>query len=228
MENKLIIGNLKAYLTHTQLVDWITTFTRKAPEYNLAKNSVIICPPHSHLQLFYDVLAGSSLRERVHVSSQDISNMGSGAYTGEVIAHVVSGWAPYSLIGHHERRMRGDTHEIIQEKINRAQEAGMQPIVCLESPEHYEGRIWAYAYEPASSIGSGNPEPPRKAQEELQTIRKGNSVSYYIYGGSVEFNNITQYLSLGYSGVLVGKHAVDPTSFLKLIELAASPPVVAG
>ncbi len=222
MENNIIVGNLKAFLNHEELSTWIKTFVRKAGQsagsYNLHNKTIIICPPDSHLQFFYDTLMPAHLGDRVAIGAQDVSALTEGAHTGEIMAQTVSQWARYTLIGHHERRVAGDTPQTIQEKLTQALAASLKPIVCLEQSEHYEGKIWAYAYEPAAAIGTGTAQSPQEAQAALLSIKQGDPSGLCLYGGSVDVDNIRAYMEVGFNGVLIGKKSIDPVHFLKLIE----------
>ncbi|PJE63966.1 hypothetical protein COU89_00235, partial [Candidatus Roizmanbacteria bacterium CG10_big_fil_rev_8_21_14_0_10_45_7] len=208
MENNIIVGNLKAFLNHEELSHWITTFVRHAPSYNLHNKTVIVCPPDSHLQLFYDTLIPANLGDTVSIGAQDVSALTEGAHTGEIMAQTLSQWARYALIGHHERRVEGDTPQSIQEKITQALAASLKPIVCLEQMERYEGKIWAYAYEPAAAIGTGAAQSPQEAQMALVAIKQGDPDGLCLYGGSVDVNNIHAYMEVGFNGVLIGKKSI--------------------
>lgn len=218
MENNIIVGNLKAFLNHDELSSWVKTFVREAPSYNLHNKTIIICPPDSHLQLFYDTITPSNLGEGVSIGAQDVSALPEGAHTGEIIAQTVSQWARYTLIGHHERRVAGDTPQTIQEKLSQALAASLKPIMCLEQAERYEGTVWAYAYEPVAAIGTGQPQSPQEAQTALLNIKQNDPNRLCLYGGSVDVDNIHAYMEVGFNGVLIGKKSIDPVHFLKLIE----------
>ncbi|MFA6160568.1 MAG: triose-phosphate isomerase [Patescibacteria group bacterium] len=82
---------------------------------------------------------------------------------------------------------------------------------------------FVFAYEPVWSIGSGKPCPPQKAKEAHEIIRNAIQKKFnagvaenarIIYGGSVDANNIAEYVSTtGVNGALVGGASLDPRMF---------------
>ncbi len=80
-----------------------------------------------------------------------------------------------------------------------------------------------FMYEPQSAISSFQDGKSRevKAKEVSQMIAKikAQSVNSSIfYGGSVNINNITQYISLkNMEGVVIGSASLDPYEFVKII-----------
>ena len=130
--------------------------------------SVVICPPLP----FLSSISGIS-------GTQDVSVDKEGAHTGEVSAEMAkSAGASYAIIGHSERRMRGDTNDIVNLKLKRSLSAGLIPVLCVgererDQNEHYLSVISSeirhallgipkekvskiiFAYEPIWAIGSG-------------------------------------------------------------------------
>ncbi len=82
---------------------------------------------------------------------------------------------------------------------------------------------FVFAYEPVWAIGSGKACPSQKAREAHEVIRSvivkkmneeiaGNTK--ILYGGSVDPNNITEYITTtGIDGALVGGASLDPRVF---------------
>lgn len=82
---------------------------------------------------------------------------------------------------------------------------------------------FVFAYEPVWAIGSGKACPSQKAREAHEVIRgviakkmseeiAGNTK--ILYGGSVDPNNITEYITTtGIDGALVGGASLDPRVF---------------
>lgn len=89
---------------------------------------------------------------------------------------------------------------------------------------------FVFAYEPVWSIGSGKPCPPQKAKEAHEIIRGAIQKKFnanvaenarIIYGGSVDTNNIAEYVSTtGVNGSLVGGASLDPRTFALLCRTA--------
>ncbi|MCR4329843.1 MAG: triose-phosphate isomerase [Candidatus Roizmanbacteria bacterium] len=212
-----VIANLKAYLSDTQLKVWIREFVLGMQDSKESENSIIICPPVTHLLLFREQLDENDL-SFISLGAQDISMYEQGAYTGEVTGSMVQEVADYVLLGHSERRKyHGETQEAVQKKIDIAQQYGLLPIVLMEKPEKHEGTIFAVGYEPGSSIGSGHPEPASEAYSVMKTIAKNYSDVLTIYGGSVDEKNVKEYLA-HFDGVLVGTASEDPHEFVKVIQ----------
>ena len=96
---------------------------------NAKKTVVIIAPPAPFIHDF-------SNKDPIHVSAQDVSQIASGAFTGSVSARQLkSAGAEYAIIGHSERRLAGDTNQIVIEKVKRAIEAGLRIILCVGESE---------------------------------------------------------------------------------------------
>ncbi|MDF1497582.1 MAG: triose-phosphate isomerase [Patescibacteria group bacterium] len=82
---------------------------------------------------------------------------------------------------------------------------------------------FVFAYEPIWAIGSGKPCPSQRAREAHEVIRgviakkMGETVAAKVrilYGGSVDSNNITEYITTtGIDGALVGGASLDPRVF---------------
>jgi triosephosphate isomerase len=82
---------------------------------------------------------------------------------------------------------------------------------------------FAFAYEPIWSIGTGKPCPSQRAREAHEVIRQVLAKKFgdakaqntkVIYGGSVDPNNISEYITTtGIDGALVGGASLDPRVF---------------
>jgi triosephosphate isomerase len=73
------------------------------------------------------------LNGQVQVAAQNISAQKNGPYTGEVSAEQIKDFEiNWVIIGHSERRTHyGETNEQIADKVTRAQEAGLNVILCI-------------------------------------------------------------------------------------------------
>lgn len=108
--------------------------------FNLARNTakslkntdVLICPPFP----FIFPLIGLNSPKNVFLGSQDVGSERKGAFTGEVGAEMLKGLgARFSIVGHSERRARGESGEIIRKKMQMAFDAGLTPILCIGEKE---------------------------------------------------------------------------------------------
>jgi len=159
--------------------------------YDKDKVEVVICPTAVHLPCVKDKLEGMGIM----VATQNVSNTGMGAFTGEWCAdHLVDFQIGWTLVGHSERRTKyGETDAITAEKVKKCQEKGIKVIFCIgELLEEREGgktdevnqrqlkavlpviTKWediVVAYEPVWAIGTGKVATPAQAQETHKAIR---------------------------------------------------------
>lgn len=155
---------------------------------------VLVCPTFVHLADVQSVLAGSS----VLLGAQNCSVEQEGAYTGEVSSPMIKAFgAQYVIVGHSERRaMYAESSNLVAQKAQAVQQAGMQPIVCVgETLDQREaGELQAVldeqldavvnllgigsmaqsviAYEPVWAIGTGRSASSEQAQEVHAMIRQ--------------------------------------------------------
>lgn len=150
---------------------------------------VVVAPSQVHV-----ATVKTSLRPDVRVSGQDVWKQGNGAFTGETSAEMLKDLgAEYTLVGHSERREKGETNETVAQKAAYALEKGLGVIACIgETKEHREAdqtvayitkQLDAYAaeiqdwtnvviaYEPIWAIGTGLTASPEQAQEAHASIR---------------------------------------------------------
>ena len=151
---------------------------------------VVIAPPALYLR---DTV--NMIRPDVQVAAQDVWTQGNGAFTGETSAEMLKdikvGWA---IVGHSERRGKGETDAEVATKAAYAQKNGLKVICCLgESLQERESgrfaevltrQLKAYAdaiknwddaviaYEPIWAIGTGKTATPAQAEEVHSILRK--------------------------------------------------------
>jgi len=217
---KIVVANFKANLAENEVKNWLTDFSKLAGSTPLVDKEIILCPPTLYLELF----RWSILKDKlpVKLGAQVVSEFEGGNFTGEVTAAMLSTYVQYVLIGHsEERRVRKLSTKSVQDKITQANNQGLKVILCAETPESYIGKIFALAYEPSNAIsdaqGKEKPASPELSFEELNKIRTVLISQYSLYGGSVNPENVNQYSRVGFNGVLVGKHSLNPEDFWQIV-----------
>ena len=161
--------------------------------YDTEGVDVAICPPYLALQAMVDSARGS----RVGVYAQNMHEKDSGAFTGEVSAAMLTEIdADGVVLGHSERRQYfNETDRALQQKVPRALEAGLVPILCVGETEEERERgdterklrhqvqegldkvpierlpEVVIAYEPVWAIGTGLTATTEQAQEAIAFVR---------------------------------------------------------
>lgn len=190
MAKPLIVGNWKAYVNTLKDAKKLLVSIEKGLPKKLASD-VVVCPPFPLL----DALSRSYRGSRIAFGSQDVFYE-AGAHTGEVTAPLVRDTkARYAIVGHAERRQKGDTDEIVSKKLGAALDNRLVPILCVgerarDKEGHYLSELTesllaslalvddstlkkiVVAYEPVWAIGAPLPPSPRTIREALIFIRK--------------------------------------------------------
>lgn len=223
MKNLFIVANWKANKTEEEAIKWLEEF--KAGMGGLASQwehkEAIVCPPYPVLPVMKEYIKKNELP--ISLGSQDISQFGRGAYTGEVPAAVIHSYIRYCIIGHSERRNYfQENTEVISKKVENALSGNMIPIFCVQdSSTLIPDGVFLVAYEPVFAIGTGNPDTPENANMVAEEIKKNKKVQYVLYGGSVNAENVHNFTScLVIDGVLVGGASLDAQEFLEIIKNA--------
>jgi len=125
----LIVGNWKAYVEMPEEAKKLMVVVRRTAK--ASKHKVVVAPSAPHLALLKQ-----GARSKVAFAAQDISLATTGAATGELPASMLKrSGATYAILGHSERRARGETNEQVGEKVARALTVGLMPIVCIGERE---------------------------------------------------------------------------------------------
>jgi triosephosphate isomerase len=154
---------------------------------------IVVCPPYTALQAMVDSARGSS----VQVYAQNMHEGDNGAFTGEVSAPMLTEIDVQGVIlGHSERRQYfNETDRALQQKVVKALEAGLTPLLCVGETEEERERgdterklrhqvqeglekldndrlaDVVIAYEPIWAIGTGLTATPDQAQEAIAFVR---------------------------------------------------------
>ncbi len=218
---KYLIANWKAHKSLIESEEWMASFKQFLSQSNdilrkleSKELEIIIAPSFAHLAMVKDSLAGLP---NCYVAAQAVSSQKEGNFTGEVTAGALKGLADYSLVGHSERRGKGETVENIKEQLSNLSTAGIVPVLCVrtaeEFPQDYRGIV---AYEPPSAIASSN----NASLDEVLNVYsklKLSSDSVYLYGGSVDENTCKEYLAKEeIRGFIVGTASLEVEQFMKI------------
>ena len=186
-----IAGNWKLNKTIAEAEQFIAALLPQVSDSEGVE--VAICPSFLSLQAMVDSARGS----RVGVYAQNMHEADSGAFTGEVSAPMLTEIEVDGVVlGHSERREYfGETDRALQQKVPRALEAGLVPILCVGETEDERERgeterklrhqvqegldkvpierlgEVVVAYEPVWAIGTGLTPEAEQAQEAVSFVR---------------------------------------------------------
>lgn len=198
MRKPIIIANWKMYKTRAEA----SAFCRAFLPLIDGQDSVdaVICAPFTQLDVLAAELAGS----KVGFGAQNFYPAAEGAFTGEVSLPMLQEiGVQYVIIGHSERReIFREDGLMIQQKVQAAYAAGVQPILCVG--EHLEQRnngltvsvcsgqmlsaveglteeqmkTLIVAYEPIWAIGTGKTATAADAEEVIGALRQAVAGKY--------------------------------------------------
>jgi triosephosphate isomerase (TIM) len=126
MPNKrIIIANWKMNpLTEKEAEKLWKGITKNTPP--LRKTLIVICPPVIYLEKL------KKLSRKVILGVQDAFWGDTGAFTGEVSSEMLYlAGSRYVILGHSERRARGETDRDINKKVKSSLASGLSPILCV-------------------------------------------------------------------------------------------------
>ena len=158
-----------------------------------ASGKAIVAAPAIYLRPLIERYKGKALC----FATQNIHTEKSGAFTGEISAFQAKDLGcTYTLAGHAERRMVGETDEDVRKKVGAALAADLSPVICIgeklrdaHSGEHLEAirsqltsalaevgppsaKKIIVAYEPVWAIGAKEPMKASEMHETTIFIRK--------------------------------------------------------
>lgn len=191
-------------------------------------------------------------RSRVRMAAQDMFSEEVGSFTGEVSPKVLKEvGAAAVILGHSERRQRGETDEQVHTKVELALQHGLDVIVAVGEPMAIReaGEVEGYvreqiktiftgvkpgkrhtiyvAYEPLWAIGSGKVPSIHDVVEVHTAIREQLAELdipdvLVLYGGSVTPENAYEFLShSAVDGALVGGAGTRIKSLMEIIHTAS-------
>jgi len=192
---KTIIANWKMHPESYEIASGIFTAVKRRLS-KIKKTEAIICPPALYLS---DLAKKARRVRRLSIGAQDAFYEKGGSFTGRISAEMIhNAGASYVILGHSERRLLGETDEIVNKKIIASIKVGLTVIICIgEGERDIQGNFLGYlknqikavlggvkkatladviiAYEPIWAI-SGNAEhhaiSSRELHETIIFIRK--------------------------------------------------------
>lgn len=217
MKKLFIVANWKSNKSLPEALEWF----EEVSQNQFVDKEIIVCASYTLLQGLrsYILNHASSIR----LAAQDISPFSGGAYTGEVNGKQIKEFAEYVLVGHSERqKYLGETRVLVGEKISRAKEFGVTPIVCVPNMETpIPGNLTFVAYEPPTSISPGIPDTPENANSASEKIKNEYQAQSVLYGGNVTLDNVKGFVDMPFiDGVLVGRASLDAKEFAQIIKNA--------
>lgn len=226
--SQFVIANWKLNHSAETAKQWLEEFQQGFIP-NLSYR-VGIAPSHTEIALVRDLLKTSGLAADIDLVAQDVSRFPRGAYTGEVGAFQLREYGTkYVLIGHSERRRYfHETDVELRAKLEAIIEQGMSPILAVSEQQDVawlSGLGIAYqeltiAYEPLGAIGTGDPATAERVAEFGRNVveRLGMGCKF-IYGGSVNANDISSYFAVPQvDGFLIGGASVRAQDFLQILD----------
>ncbi len=189
----LVVGNWKMNPVNTVLAQKLAKDSVRSIGKKTSTVHVALCPP----TLFTAVVAKQLTRSVLALGAQDVSGDALGAHTGEVSTAMLKALAvAYVIIGHSERRAKGESDAVIAKKVVASLKAGLTTIVCVgektrDGHGHYFNEVESQvksvltqvtknqlgrlviAYEPVWAIGTGKTASVEDVHEMKLFIQKG-------------------------------------------------------
>ena len=246
MTNKLryFVANWKMFghLNSVNSLNKVINFKKKNKK---AKNlKIIYCPPFTLIHPFIQKLKNTTIK----TGAQNCS-FGSnyGPPTGSINAMMIKSLkCEYVILGHSEKRAKGETDKIINKKIISALQNNLKVIFCIgetfgQKRKKLTKKILLnqlrkglkkiknkkniiIAYEPVWSIGSGVIPKIHDLENTTQIIKLFliNKMKYknpkVLYGGSVNSKNISLLKSIkNLDGFLIGGASQNSKKFIDII-----------
>lgn len=180
---------------------------------------IIIAPSFVHIPL----LSFSS--KKIFLGAQDVCSEEKGSYTGEIsVTQLKKMSVSHVIVGHSEKRLLGDTDELINRKVKTVLKAKLTPILCIgEKTRDTQGIYLAFlqnqlksaftgvsradvirsiiAYEPVWAIGK-SAEDAMKPQDIHEIVLFIQKVISEIYG-----RDVSKKITLLYGGAVEAQNA---------------------
>ncbi len=129
----IVVANWKSYVETREEAKKLFALAKRLMAA-VRRVKIVLAPAYPHVGL----LAPGN-RSRVAFAAQDVSDTTVSAATGEVSGATLRNiGATYAIVGHSERRAKGETDAMVAEKVRRALVNGLTPILCIGERERDE------------------------------------------------------------------------------------------
>ena len=128
---KIIIGNWKLNLDHLEAIQLLQKINYSLPKNIEDKIEIVLSPSFTSIRSLQTVISSDKLK--IKLSSQNVSQFASGAFTGEVSASQLKKLEiDYAIVGHSERRtLFNEVDSEINIKVNKLIDSDIVPIFCF-------------------------------------------------------------------------------------------------
>lgn len=226
---KTIILNHKSYLSYEQ----IENYKIELEKQNIENINLILMPTLAYLSHFKN--------SKIKIGAQNFYSYNFGSYTGEISLETLKSLnVNYTLVGHPERLiLKLDSYQEIKDKFFRSINLGFKTILCIGHDEnekilkkelkfYFNGieesslKNLLIAFEPASKI-EGETVNIKQIKYVNNFIKEYMNKHYeinvpFLYGGSVNKNNINEILSIT-DGVILGKNSTEMNGIIEILNL---------
>ena len=236
---KLVVANWKMNPQTVADAKKIFTGTKRYAK-KFRKVNVVVCPPFLYIA---NVL--SSGRGAVSIGAQDVFWEPEGSFTGEISPiQLAKEKIDYCIVGHSERRARGETDEEVNKKVKALLKVGLIPVVCVgESERDDDGKYLSFikdqikkalkdvkqndlqnvviAYEPIWAIGTGIIPTSKDLFKTIDFIKSKfkEKSPKVLYGGSVNPKNINDLKIINnIDGFLIGGASQNVKKFIDIVQ----------
>ena len=241
---KFFIGNWKMFGVpkSINILNKINSFCTK--DRSRKKYRVIITPPYTLIETYANrfknkkILIGS---QNCYFKDQFSSN------TASISPYMIkSVGAEYTLVGHSDNRIEGDTNEMLKDKVKFALKNNLKVVFCIGEnktekkykktfnvlkkqitkvlEKNFNRNNIIIAYEPIWSIGTGKVPTNSELKKTTIYIKKILKNMFkksppVLYGGSVDGNNVTMFRQIiEIDGFLIGGASKSSKKFIDIIK----------
>ena len=212
---------------------------------NRKKYRVIITPPYTLIETFAKHLR----KKKIIIGSQNCYQKEQfSSDTGAVSPYMIrSVGAKYTLVGHSDNRVEGDTNEMLKNKVQFALKNNLKVVFCIGEnkiekknkktfsvlkkqitkvlEKRFNKNNIIVAYEPVWSIGTGKIPTKLELKKTTIYIKKvlknifRNKSPAVLYGGSVDGNNVKMFKEINeIDGFLIGGASKSSKKFIDIIK----------